>query len=145
MGDTTGPRHKRTAPQMLEEVPNKRRLDAENILKAATVMAGTEGREFSRAVVASTAPATTTYPKFRAFGEFVSHSLTELPHTTSMRLVEKFTRELVQAAIAIDEEKLQQHSPSQSLSQSQSKAQQQQAQQRIQGSAEPSSMDEMDE
>lgn len=143
MGDTTGPRHKRTAPQMLEEVPNKRRLDAENILKAATVP--TEGREYSRAVVASTAPTATTYPKFRAFGEFVSHSLTELPHTTSMRLVEKFTRELVQAAIAIDEEKLQQHSPSPSQSQSHGKAQQQQAQQRIQGSAEPSSMDEMDE
>lgn len=141
LGDTTGPKHKRTAPQMLEEVPNKRRLDAENILKAATVRAGTEGREFSRAV-ATTAPAATTYPKFRAFGEFVSHSLTELPHTTSMRLVEKFTRELVQAAIAIDEQQLQQHN---NPSQSKQAQQQQQAQQRKQGSAEPSSMDELDE
>lgn len=49
--------------------------------------------------------------------------------------MEKFTRELVQAAIAIDEQQL-----------SQSKAQQQQQQQhREQGSAEPSSMDEIDE
>lgn len=135
MDTGTGLKHKRMAPPSLEEAPSKRRLDAENILKAATVMAGTEGREFSRAFATTTATAATTYPKFRAFGEFVTHSLTELPHTTSMRLVEKFTRELVQAAIAIDEQQL-----------SQSKAQQQQQQQhREQGSAEPSSMDEIDE
>lgn len=125
-------KQKRAAqPMSGEEISNKRRL-----------LDATREREYSTPAVANTA---TTYPKFRAFGEFLSHSLTELPHTTSMRLVEKFTRELVQAAIAAEEQHLQQQ---QQNSQSQDEQHQQVQtgqQQEKQGSAEPSSMDEMDE
>ncbi|XP_023036010.1 uncharacterized protein LOC6650412 isoform X2 [Drosophila willistoni] len=39
------------------------------------------------------------YAKFHGFGEFMTHSLTELPLPTALRLVQKFTRELVQTAI----------------------------------------------
>lgn len=127
-------KQKRSAqPMSGEEISNKRRL-----------LDATRDREYSPPAVANTA---TTYPKFRAFGEFLSHSLTELPHTTSMRLVEKFTRELVQAAIAVEEQHLQQQQQPQNT-QSQDEQQQQKQtgqQQQKQGSAEPSSMDEMDE
>lgn len=113
-----------------EEISNKRRL-----------LDATREREYSPPAVANTA---TTYPKFRAFGEFLSHSLTELPHTTSMRLVEKFTRELVQAAIAVEEQHLQKQQQN-TQSQDGQQQQEQTGQQQKQGSAEPSSMDEMDE
>lgn len=123
-------KQKRAAqPMSGEEISNKRRL-----------LDATREREYSTPAVENTA---TTYPKFRAFGEFLSHSLTELPHTTAMRLVEKFTRELVQAAIAVEEPHLQQqNSQSQGEQQKQEQTEQQQEKQ---GSAEPSSMDEMDE
>ncbi|XP_068155936.1 transcription factor Adf-1 [Drosophila tropicalis] len=39
------------------------------------------------------------YAKFHGFGEFMTHSLTELPLPTALRLVQKFTREIVQTAI----------------------------------------------
>lgn len=124
-------KQKRAAqPLSGEEISNKRRL-----------LDATREREYSPPAVANTA---TTYPKFRAFGEFLSHSLTELPHTTSMRLVEKFTRELVQAAIAAEEQHLQKQQQN-TQSQDGQQQQEQTGQQQKQGSAEPSSMDEMDE
>lgn len=124
-------KQKRAAqPLSGEEISNKRRL-----------LDATREREYSPPAVANTA---TTYPKFRAFGEFLSHSLTELPHTTSMRLVEKFTRELVQAAIAVEEQHLQKQQQN-TQSQDGQQQQEQTGQQQKQGSAEPSSMDEMDE
>ncbi|XP_032289410.1 putative uncharacterized protein DDB_G0287457 isoform X2 [Drosophila virilis] len=102
------------APQAHEEEPPaaKRRGDGHSASAPAT----------SAATTNTTITAITTYPKFRAFGEFVSHSLNELPHAISMRLLEKFTRELVQATIANE------HSQTQKRE-----------------SMEPSSMDEMDD
>ncbi|XP_030562255.1 putative uncharacterized protein DDB_G0287457 isoform X2 [Drosophila novamexicana] len=104
------------APQAQEEEPPaaKRRPEGHSAAAPATSASATTTN--------TTITAITTYPKFRAFGEFVSHSLNELPHAMSMRLVEKFTRELVQATIANE------HSQTQKRE-----------------SMEPSSMDEMDD
>ncbi|XP_034115113.1 uncharacterized protein LOC117575123 isoform X1 [Drosophila albomicans] len=78
-------------------------------------------------------------PKYKAFGEFMSHVLTELPSSTSMRLIASFSNELTQATIAYE---LSQQQPQQLPTQ-----QQQQKQQQKRGSADqqPSSMDETDE
>ncbi|XP_064550345.1 putative uncharacterized protein DDB_G0287457 isoform X2 [Drosophila montana] len=106
------------APQAPEEEPPaaKRRAEGHSATAPATL------QQQTAATTNTTITAITTYPKFRAFGEFVSHSLNELPHAMSMRLVEKFTRELVQASIANE------HSQTQKPE-----------------SMEPSSMDEMDD
>ncbi|KAH8382860.1 hypothetical protein KR009_005651, partial [Drosophila setifemur] len=48
------------------------------------------------------APMPPAYAKFHGFGEFMAHSLCDLPMPTALRLVQKFTRELVQIAIRSD-------------------------------------------
>ncbi|KAI8046337.1 uncharacterized protein LOC128263557 [Drosophila gunungcola] len=45
------------------------------------------------------APLPPAYAKFRGFGEFMCHSLCDMPAATALRLVQKFTRELVQTSI----------------------------------------------
>ncbi|XP_017052642.1 uncharacterized protein LOC108095855 [Drosophila ficusphila] len=45
------------------------------------------------------APLPPAYAKFRGFGEFMCHSLCDMPPATALRLVQKFTRELVQTSI----------------------------------------------
>ncbi|XP_037731450.1 uncharacterized protein LOC119562355 [Drosophila subpulchrella] len=44
-------------------------------------------------------PLPADYAKFRGFGEFMCHSLCDMPAPTALRLVQKFTRELVQTSI----------------------------------------------
>ncbi|XP_016982214.1 uncharacterized protein LOC108046816 [Drosophila rhopaloa] len=44
-------------------------------------------------------PLPPAYAKFRGFGEFMCHSLCDMPAPTALRLVQKFTRELVQTSI----------------------------------------------
>ncbi|KAM8706028.1 hypothetical protein ACLKA7_010336 [Drosophila subpalustris] len=124
---------------------NKRRLDASNSTDTATATASTSaatsltGLAAAASTAASSASTTTVgpaYPKFRAFGEFVSHSLAELPVSVSMRLVEAFTRDLVQAAITNEQsQQTQTQAETQTQTQSQTKP----------DSAEQSSMDEADD
>lgn len=45
------------------------------------------------------APLPPAYAKFRGFGEFMCHSLCDMPAATALRLVQKFTRELVQSSL----------------------------------------------
>ncbi|EDV92843.1 uncharacterized protein LOC6563138 isoform X2 [Drosophila grimshawi] len=86
----------------LEEEPQAKRNSNSTALSAAvaaTATTATSATSITTGAPATTPTAITTYPKFRAFGEFVSHSLNELPHSVSMRLIEKFTHDLVQATI----------------------------------------------
>jgi len=87
---------------------SKRRLDASNSIDNAIATGTASLASTSLTATTTTVPTPTpasssteptTNPKFRAFGEFVSHSLTELPFLVSMRLLETITRDLVQAAI----------------------------------------------
>nr|AFK29234.1 jing interacting gene regulatory 1 [Drosophila buzzatii] len=100
---------KRSPPALEEDAPAaKRRLEESHATAPASAAAATTAAAAAAsAAKATTTAASTTYPKFRAFGEFVSHSLNELPHSMSMRLIEKFTRELVQASIANEQCELQ--------------------------------------
>lgn len=88
------------SPLTLEEdaPPAKRRLEEGQATAAAATTATA-----APAAKSKTTTAKATYPKFRAFGEFVSHSLNELPQAMSMRLIEKFTLELVQASLENDQ------------------------------------------
>ncbi|XP_030078702.1 uncharacterized protein LOC111596676 isoform X2 [Drosophila hydei] len=97
------------SPLALEEdaPPAKRRLEEGQTCAAATTATAAATTTVAASVATATTAASTTYAKFRAFGEFVSHSLNELPHAMSMRLIEKFTRELVQASIANEQCQLQ--------------------------------------
>ncbi|EDW16116.2 uncharacterized protein LOC6574620 isoform X1 [Drosophila mojavensis] len=89
------------SPLTLEEdaPPAKRRLEEGQATAAATATASVAPAPYAKSKITA---AKTTYPKFRAFGEFVSHTLNELPQAMSMRLIEKFTLELVQASIEND-------------------------------------------
>ncbi|EDV41901.1 uncharacterized protein Dana_GF17699 [Drosophila ananassae] len=48
-------------------------------------------------------PLPASYAKFHGFGEFMVHSLCDMPMTTALRLVQKFTRELVQTSLKHDD------------------------------------------
>ncbi|XP_022211146.2 uncharacterized protein LOC111066675 isoform X2 [Drosophila obscura] len=83
------PDDKDDAQEEEEETAAKRRPD--------------ESRNYNPTVPTPTeASASTTsnaYAKFHGFGEFMAHSLSELPLQTALLLVQKFTRELVQSTI----------------------------------------------
>ncbi|KAH8358752.1 hypothetical protein KR093_002098, partial [Drosophila rubida] len=87
-------KHKRMM-SMPGPLSTKRRLASTSTVAAAAAAAH---KEPSSALTAAVA-ASSANPKYRAFGEFMSHVLTELPSSTAMRLVASFSNELTQATI----------------------------------------------
>ncbi|XP_017079754.2 uncharacterized protein LOC108113607 isoform X2 [Drosophila eugracilis] len=80
------PKSNKRGAQPVEDHPSKRRID--------------EGLSISGFYPAQPlAPLPPAYAKFRGFGEFMCHSLCDMPAPTALRLVQKFTRELVQSSI----------------------------------------------
>ncbi|KAH8279017.1 hypothetical protein KR018_012571, partial [Drosophila ironensis] len=88
--------HKRSAA--LDEPPIKRRaMDSHNHSMAGAIPS-------YYAHPPSPAPLPAAYAKFHGFGEFMVHSLCDLAPATALRLVQKFTREIVQTSLRQEEE-----------------------------------------
>ncbi|XP_002017442.2 uncharacterized protein LOC6592054 [Drosophila persimilis] len=86
---------KRQAPEekeveQVEEEPTAKRRADESRTYPPTVPTPPE---------LSASTTSNAYAKFHGFGEFMAHSLSELPLPTALLLVQKFTRELVQSTI----------------------------------------------
>ncbi|KAH8310858.1 hypothetical protein KR044_003249 [Drosophila immigrans] len=125
-------KHKRMLSMQGAGPPNaKRRIDVS--ASAATAAAAAVVKPETSSALSATVAAPAN-PKYRAFGEFMSHVLTELPSSTAMRLVASFSNELTQATIA--------HERGQQQPQQQ---QQQKKQKRGSADQQPSSMDETDD
>ncbi|XP_043652861.1 uncharacterized protein LOC122619792 [Drosophila teissieri] len=83
-------RSNKRGAQALDDHPSKRRVD--------------DGLSISGFYpTPPLAPLPAAYAKFRGFGEFMCHSLCDMPAPTALRLVQKFTRELVQSSLRNEE------------------------------------------